>query len=87
MMSMIPARKLMRQYREVFATAAKTGEPIVVLAENKPIGAVISNEQLEELESLKETAAILAIPGAKERIMQGVKEANAGKLIPLEALD
>lgn len=40
----------------------------------------------EELESLEETAEILAIPGAKKSIKQGLKEAKKGKGTPVSAL-
>ncbi len=40
----------------------------------------------EELESLEETAEILAIPGAKKSIKQGLKEAKKGQGIPLSQL-
>jgi prevent-host-death family protein len=40
----------------------------------------------EELESLEETAEILAIPGAKKSIKEGLKEAKNGKGTPLSAL-
>ena len=40
----------------------------------------------EELESLEETAEVLAIPGAKESIKQGLKEAKKNKGVSLAAL-
>jgi len=40
----------------------------------------------EELESLEETAEILAVPGAKKSILEGLKEAKKGKGIPLSNL-
>ena len=40
----------------------------------------------QELESLEETAEILAIPGAKQSIKQGLKEAKKGQGTPLSAL-
>lgn len=82
----IPARKLVREYRDVFNTAEKTGEPIVVFAENKPIGAIIGNELLEEFESLRETQAILAIPGIREKLAQAGHEIDSGEFVALEDL-
>lgn len=40
----------------------------------------------EELTSLEETAEILSIPGAKRRILKGIKEIQRGKFIPLADL-
>ena len=41
---------------------------------------------LEELESLEETAEVLAIPGARKSIKVGMREAKAGKGKLLENL-
>ncbi len=40
----------------------------------------------EELESLEETAEVLAIPGAKNSIKKGLEEAKKGQGTPLSAL-
>lgn len=56
-------------------------ERIVVTVFGKPKAVVIS---LEELESLEETAEILATPGAYKKIMKGTKEAKKNKGIPLD---
>jgi len=40
----------------------------------------------EELESLEETAEVLAIPGAEKSILAGIKEAKKGLGIPLSEL-
>lgn len=82
----IPARKLVRKYRDVFKTAEKTGEPIVVFAENKPIGAIIGNELLAEFESFKETKAILATPSIREKLAQAGQEIDRGEFVALEDL-
>lgn len=41
---------------------------------------------LEELESLEETAEILAIPGAKKRIKKGTEQIKKGKFVQLSDL-
>lgn len=41
----------------------------------------------EELEALEETAEVLAIPGAKQSMKQGLKEAKKGKGTPLSQLE
>jgi prevent-host-death family protein len=56
---------------------------LIITVSGKPKAVVLS---LEELESLEETAEILAIPGALEAIREGEKEANEGKLIPLSKI-
>ena len=40
----------------------------------------------EELESLEETAEILAIPGARKSIKEGLEDVKKGRLIPLSEL-
>lgn len=40
-----------------------------------------------ELKSIMETAEILAIPGAREEIREGMEEIKQGKFIKLEDLD
>ena len=56
-------------------------ERIVVTVSGKPKAVVIS---LEELESLEETAEILATPGAYKKIMKGAEEAKKNQGIPLD---
>ena len=56
---------------------------VVISVNNKPKAVLMS---LDELESLEETAEILSIPGARESIRQGTKEAKAGKGKPLRDL-
>ncbi len=58
-------------------------ERLIVTVSGKPKAVVMS---LEELESLEETAEILAIPGALKAIKKGAAEARAGKGIPLSEL-
>jgi len=58
-------------------------ERFVITVSGKPKAVIISPE---ELESLEETAEILATPGAYKKIMKGVAEAKKGKGIPLSEL-
>lgn len=83
----IPARELQRNYKKVFAKAKASKKPIIVMANNVPQAAIMTMEQFEELELWKETAEILSIPGAKESIEQGLRDIEAGDVIPLEDLD
>lgn len=49
----------------------------------KPQAVVVS---MEEVDSLEETAEVLAIPGAKTSINRGLKQAKLGKGVPLKKL-
>lgn len=57
-------------------------EHIIKLQGEKPVVML----SLEEYESLKETAEILSIPGAKESILKGARDIKAGRGIPLSKL-
>lgn len=61
----------------------KTMERVIITVKGKPKAVLLSPE---ELESLEETAEILAIPGAKESIKEGLKQAKRGEGIPLSEL-
>lgn len=56
-------------------------ERFVITINGQPKAVLVSEE---ELESLEETAEILAIPGAKEAIDKGLEQAKKGKVRPLE---
>ena len=56
---------------------------IVITVNGQPKAILVSSE---ELESLEETAEILAIPGAKKSIHEGLKQAKKGQGIPLSEL-
>lgn len=58
-------------------------ERVFITVRGKPKAVIISPE---ELESIEETAEILAIPGAKESIEQGLKEAKKGLGVALSEL-
>jgi antitoxin YefM len=53
----------------------------VITVNGQPKAVLVSEE---ELESLEETAEIMAIPGAKEAIDRGVEQAKKGEVRPLE---
>lgn len=61
----------------------KREDRVIITVNGKP-KAIMMN--LEELEALEETAEILAIPGAKEEIAKGFKQAKNGRGIPLSNL-
>ncbi|OGH39165.1 MAG: hypothetical protein A3B44_01715 [Candidatus Levybacteria bacterium RIFCSPLOWO2_01_FULL_38_21] len=68
---------------DIVAKVNKNMNRVTITVNGKPKATLIS---AEELESLEETAEILATPGAKESILEGLKEAKKGQGIPLSGL-
>jgi len=64
-------------------TIKKNMDRVTITVNGQPDVVIISRE---ELESIEETAEILAIPGAKESIEKGTKEAKKRLGIPLSEL-
>lgn len=62
----------------------KNMDRVFITVKGQPKVAVLS---VEELESLEETAEILAIPGARESIKKGTEEAKKGLGISLSELE
>ncbi len=60
---------------------SKNMDRVTITVNGKPKAVVLSPE---ELESLEETAEVLAIPNILEDLAKSRKEAKKGKLIPLE---
>jgi prevent-host-death family protein len=56
---------------------------VTITVNGQPKAILVSSE---ELESLEETAEILAIPGAKRSIKEGLREAKKGQGTPISAL-
>lgn len=50
MFNTISARQIQREYKKVLQQANDSKEPIVVMANNKPLGALIGLELLEKLQ-------------------------------------
>lgn len=50
MLNTISARQIQRNYKKVLQQANESEEPIIVMANNKPLGAVIGLELLEKLQ-------------------------------------
>ena len=61
----------------------KNLERVTITINGKPKAVLVSEE---ELASLEETAEILAIPGAKKRIIRGAEEIKKGKFVNLSDL-
>ena len=49
MFTTISARQIQREYKKVLQKANRSKEPIIVMANNKPLGAVIGLDLLEKL--------------------------------------
>lgn len=49
MFTTISARQIQREYKKVLAKANRSKEPIIVMSNNKPLGAVIGLDLLEKL--------------------------------------
>ena len=61
----------------------KNLDRVTITINGKPKAVLVSEE---ELSSLEETAEILAIPGAKKRIIKGAEEIKKGKFVNLSDL-
>ena len=78
MFNSISARQIQREYKKVLKSANDSKEPIIVMANNKPLGAIIGLELLERLqleailnEALKEDKA------GKTKTISSLEELNA----------
>lgn len=49
MLNTISARQIQREYKKVFIDANKSREPIIVMSNNKPQGAIIGLDLLEKI--------------------------------------
>lgn len=50
MFNTVSARQIQREYKKVLQLANDSKEPIIVIANNKPLGAIIGLELLEEIQ-------------------------------------
>lgn len=50
MFNTVSARQIQREYKKVLQEANKYKEPIIVMANNKPLGAIVGLEILERLQ-------------------------------------
>lgn len=57
---------------------------IIITVNGQPKATLIN---ADELESLEETAEVLAIPGAKNSILEGLKQAKKGRGITISDLE
>ncbi len=50
MFNTVSARQIQREYKKVLENANKSKEPIIVMSNNKPLGAVIGLDLLEKIQ-------------------------------------
>lgn len=67
------AKDIQRNYRKVFDLAKKTGEPVIVMRNNKPDVAIVDVKKLEEMEAILE-------------VLESREEARLGKVKLLRSL-
>lgn len=83
MSNLIPISDVRLNLANLVNKVNKNLERVVITINGQPMAILVS---AEELESLEETAEILAIPGAKKSIKEGLKQAKKGQGIPLSKL-
>lgn len=49
MLNTVSAKQIQRGYKKIFEDANKSNEPMIVITNNKPVGAVIGLELLDKL--------------------------------------
>ncbi|AHB40347.1 TPA: type II toxin-antitoxin system Phd/YefM family antitoxin [candidate division WWE3 bacterium] len=62
-------------FPEIVRKVSTTLSRVVITVNGQPKATLVS---AEELESLEETAEVLSIPGAKDSIIKGLKQAKKG---------
>ncbi|KKQ27089.1 MAG: hypothetical protein US48_C0024G0005 [Candidatus Levybacteria bacterium GW2011_GWA2_37_36] len=84
MTNLISISDARQQLPNLVAKVNKYLDRVIITVKGQPKATLIS---AEELESLEETAEILAIPGALERIKKGEDQIRKGQTVRLEDLD
>lgn len=83
MTNLIPISNARANLPDLVAKVDKNMERVVITVNGKPKATLIS---AEELESLEETAEILAIPGALKSIKKGIRQIKKGEFVKLSDL-
>ncbi len=83
MSNLIPISTARANLPDLVNKVNKNLDRVVITVNGQPKAILVS---AEELESLEETAEILAIPGARQSIRQGMRQAKKGQGIPLSEL-
>lgn len=83
MSNLIPISDARTNLPDLVNKVNKNLDRVTITVNGQPKAILVS---AEELESLEETAEILAIPGAKQSIRQGLKQAKKRQGIPMSEL-
>lgn len=78
MYSTVSARQIQREYKKILDMANENDEPIVVMANNKPQGAIIGLDLLEKIQlemALKE--ALKEYKAGKTKVISNLSELEA----------
>ncbi|KKR64949.1 MAG: hypothetical protein UU05_C0033G0002 [Candidatus Curtissbacteria bacterium GW2011_GWA1_40_47] len=75
MLNTISARQIQREYKRVLQLANKSKEPIVVMANNKPLGAIIGLDLLEKIQlELVVKQALKESKSRKTKVIETVQD-------------
>ncbi len=75
MFTTVSARQIQREYKKVLEKANKTKEPIVVMAKNKLLGAVIGLDLLEKIQlELLVEQALKDSKAGKTKVIKNMKD-------------
>ena len=77
-MQIVTATELKSKMREIFNHSSDSHEPIIV---KRPHGKNMAIIELEEYESLKETAYLLGNPNNAKHLADSIAELDAGEII------
>lgn len=75
MFNTVSARQIQREYKKVLERANKSKKPIVVMANNKPVGAVIGLDLLEKIQlEILVSQALEDSRSGKTKIIKNMKD-------------
>ena len=75
MINTISARQIQREYKKILQKANKSKEPIIVMSNNKPLGAIIGLDLLEKIQlELIVKQALKESKSGKTKIIETTKE-------------
>lgn len=78
MLNTISARQIQREYKKVLRDANKSKEPIIVMANNKPLGAIIGLDLLEKIQlEMVLNEALEEYKAGKTKTISTMKELKA----------
>lgn len=83
MTNILPISNVREDLPNLVDQVSRRDDRVIITVNGKPKAVMVN---LEELESIEETAEILSIPGAKESIKRGERQIKQGKYIPLSEL-